>query len=104
MWAKISPKYDMESTAYNSREGMPSQSRGVPTRERAIRHWGMKTMEMNMGQADVALPMIFRASGKSSRDSHAMTPIACPNRTKTLIHGTFGFKQRRNYAGRSSST
>lgn len=94
---------DSGSTTYNSRAGMPSQRRGVPTRERAIRHWGMKTMEMNMGHADVALPMIFRASGKSSRDSHAMTPIACPNRTKTLIRGTLVFKQRRNYAGRLST-
>ena len=41
-------------------------------------------MEMNIGHVEVAFLTIFRASGKSSRDSHAITPIACPKRTKTL--------------------
>ena len=43
-----------------------------------------------MGQEAVAFATIFRASGKSSRDSQAITPTACPNRTNTLLKGRRG--------------
>ena len=74
-----------EAKSHNSRRVTPLHTQGVPIRDSAIMHCGMKTMKMNMGHCEVAWLTILRASGKSSRDSHAITPIAWPNRTKTLF-------------------